>query len=310
MTTASSRSWAEPGNWTGDDIPGILLEQPACAEWICRKLFRQFVSDSQSPSERLLAPLAQAFRESNYQIKVPVARILRSRLFFDAAVRRRRVKSPVEFAVGTIRSLEILNPTVEARPLPRPASPWVRVSMPLRASPAGMVDRPGSAPPRCSPAPTWPCDSSPTDDAGFGRRCNPRALAARHGAGRPDAAARFLLDLLVPDPLDPKVREPIVKAATSKDAGADAAVRDAARLDPDPTRISTDLTRSDRRRTIDAMPSSRRQFLQTSIGSSTLVAMGATTIPGFLSRSAQAAWAEKPTTGSSWSSSSWAEMTV
>ena len=41
------------------------------------------------------------------------------------------------------------------------------------------------------------------------------------------------------------------------------------------------------------MPSSRRQFLQTSIGSSTLVAMGATTIPGFLGRTAQAAMGGK-----------------
>ena len=34
------------GNWTGDDIPGILIDQPACAEWICRKLFRHFVSET------------------------------------------------------------------------------------------------------------------------------------------------------------------------------------------------------------------------------------------------------------------------
>ena len=54
------------GNWTGDDIPSILLDQPACPEWICRKLFRYFVSESHSPSEALLAPLARAFRESGY----------------------------------------------------------------------------------------------------------------------------------------------------------------------------------------------------------------------------------------------------
>src|SRR5262249_50124599 len=47
------------GNWTGDDIPGILLDQPACAEWICRKLFRHFVSESQPPSQRRLLPLAR-----------------------------------------------------------------------------------------------------------------------------------------------------------------------------------------------------------------------------------------------------------
>jgi uncharacterized protein (DUF1501 family) len=39
------------------------------------------------------------------------------------------------------------------------------------------------------------------------------------------------------------------------------------------------------------MPSSRRRFLQTSLASSTLVAMGATTVPEFLGRSARAAGA-------------------
>ena len=42
------------------------------------------------------------------------------------------------------------------------------------------------------------------------------------------------------------------------------------------------------------MPSSRRRFLRSSLASSTLVAMGATTIPGFLGRSALAARTGKP----------------
>ena len=103
------------GNWTGDDIPGILLEQPACAEFICRKLFRQFVSDTHSPSEALIAPLARAFRESHYQIKVPVAHDLALEPLLRSERAAARVKSPVEFAVGTIRALEIVNPTVAAR---------------------------------------------------------------------------------------------------------------------------------------------------------------------------------------------------
>ena len=41
------------------------------------------------------------------------------------------------------------------------------------------------------------------------------------------------------------------------------------------------------------MPSNRRRFIQTSLASSTLVAMGATTVPGFLGRSARAASATK-----------------
>src|SRR5262249_34095157 len=95
------------GNWNGDDVPGILLGQPVCAEFVCAKLYRHFVSEIEKPSDALISPLARAFRESNFKIAVPVAMILRSNLFFDPSVRRKRVKSPVEFAVGTIRALEV-----------------------------------------------------------------------------------------------------------------------------------------------------------------------------------------------------------
>jgi uncharacterized protein (DUF1800 family) len=217
------------GSWTGDDIPGILLGQPACAEWICRKLFRHFVSESHSPSERLIAPLARSFRDANYQIKVPVALIVRSKLFFDPAIRRRRVKSPVEFAVGTIRALEILKPTVEAARL---ADACARMGQSLYAPPSVAGWEVG---------PAW-INSTTTlaranlalgllsdqDDA-LGHRCNPKAVAARHGFDRPEAVGRFFMDLLVPGPLDPKVRDPIFKVAAAKGGDSEVAARDAVR---------------------------------------------------------------------------------
>ena len=111
MMAGPSRSWARPAISTATTSPPSLLKQPACAQFICRKLFRHFVSETETPSDALLPhPLAAALRDSGYQIEKPVEMILRSNLFFDASVQRRRVKSPVEFAIGTIRSLEILNP--------------------------------------------------------------------------------------------------------------------------------------------------------------------------------------------------------
>jgi uncharacterized protein (DUF1800 family) len=217
------------GNWSGDDIPGILLEQPACAGWICRKLFRYFVSESHSPSEALLAPLARAFRESGYQVRVPVAMILRSNLFFDAAVRRRRVKCPVEFAVGTVRALQVLAPTVAPAALARSC---VEMGQRLYAPPSVAGWEWGRA---------WINSTTMLaranlvlallggDDEAMGRRLDPAALAARHGFRRPEAAAGFLLDLLVPGPLDPAVKGPILKAAAAGPADGGAALRDAAR---------------------------------------------------------------------------------
>jgi uncharacterized protein (DUF1800 family) len=217
------------GDWSGDDIPGILLEQPACAEWICRKLFRYFVSESEAPPDALIVPLARAFRESGFQVRVPVATILRSNLFFDASVRRRRVKCPVEFAVGTIRSLEVFKPTVQAAALARSC---VRMGQSLYAPPSVAGWEWGRA---------WINSATllaranlclallSDEDEALGRRCDPAKLAGHHGFHRPEQAARFLLDLLIPGPVEPAVRDPILKALSAKSADGEAALRDAAR---------------------------------------------------------------------------------
>jgi uncharacterized protein (DUF1800 family) len=43
--------------------------------------------------------------------------IMRSAHFFSPEVRRRRVKSPVELTIGTLRALEVLKPTLPANAL-------------------------------------------------------------------------------------------------------------------------------------------------------------------------------------------------
>ena len=96
----------QTGPWRRDDIVRIILEQPATAEHVCRKLYRWFVSEASPPSDELIQPLAAEFRAGNYSIEHVVGIILRSRHFFSPAAYRQRVKSPVEFCVGTIRQLE------------------------------------------------------------------------------------------------------------------------------------------------------------------------------------------------------------
>ncbi len=146
----------ETGNWAGDDIPRILLKQPACAEFICQKLFRHFVSAMGAPSPRLIAPLAKAFRESGHQVARPVEMILRSNLFFDATVRRKLVKSPVEFAIGTIRALETLNPTVQSTALADACAGWARACTRRPVWRGGTAGRAGSTRRPCSRGPTSP----------------------------------------------------------------------------------------------------------------------------------------------------------
>lgn len=95
----------QSGNLRRDDIFRIILEQPAAAEHVCRRLYRAFVSEAAEPEDALIKPLAAEFRASNYSIQHVVGIILRSQHFFSEAAYRRRVKSPVEFCVGAIRQL-------------------------------------------------------------------------------------------------------------------------------------------------------------------------------------------------------------
>jgi uncharacterized protein (DUF1800 family) len=193
------------GALDGDDIPGILLDQPACAEFLCGKLARAFVTEVDPISPALLAPLARSFRESRYNIAAPLSRILRSNLFHDAGARRRRVKSPVELAVGTIRALEIFRPTVQADAL---AESCVAMGQSLFAPPSVAGWEGG---------PSWINSTAMLarnnlalallgrDNPGLGGRFDPAALVARHatgfgtGSGSAPAASRFFADLLVQD---------------------------------------------------------------------------------------------------------------
>ncbi len=83
-----------------------ILQQPQAARFIVGKLYRQFVCDEPAPPPQLLEPLAHELRENQWQIGSVVQRILGSRLFFSGHALGRKVRSPVDMAVGLLRSLD------------------------------------------------------------------------------------------------------------------------------------------------------------------------------------------------------------
>ncbi|HEY7329354.1 MAG TPA: DUF1800 domain-containing protein [Gemmataceae bacterium] len=95
----------QTGDWNGDDVVRILLQQPAAATFLVRKLYRFYVSETYNPSDRFLEPLAESFRKSDYDIAALVRRILSSRHFFSEYAFHQRIKSPVEFVLGAVRSV-------------------------------------------------------------------------------------------------------------------------------------------------------------------------------------------------------------
>lgn len=97
----------QTGKWKPADIVRITLEQPSAAEFLCRKLYRSFVSESDEPNAELIAPLAHELRSHSYSIRHVLRIILRSRHFYAKSVVRQRIKDPVEFTIGLLRALEV-----------------------------------------------------------------------------------------------------------------------------------------------------------------------------------------------------------
>lgn len=96
--------FGETGNFDGDDAVRIILAQPAAARWIARRLIREFVCDDVPPE--LVEPLAALLRKSDFEIAPVVRQILTSRCFFAEVHRGAKIRSPIDLALGLLRSLE------------------------------------------------------------------------------------------------------------------------------------------------------------------------------------------------------------
>ncbi len=96
----------QTGTFSGEDGIDIVLAQDAGPRFIARKLIQFFVFDEPQPSEALIEPLALALRDSDWNLAPALQMLLTSRLFYSDTALARKVRSPVELAVGTLRSLE------------------------------------------------------------------------------------------------------------------------------------------------------------------------------------------------------------
>jgi hypothetical protein len=92
------------GTWNGDDVVRIVLEQPAAARFLVRKLYQFLISESDVPPDSLLEPLCDLLRKSDYDIAGLVRTMLASQHFYSEHAFRRRIKSPVEYVVEAVQA--------------------------------------------------------------------------------------------------------------------------------------------------------------------------------------------------------------
>ncbi len=97
--------FGKTGNFNGEDILDILLQQKTCAHFICSKAYRFFVNDE--PDEGCVNTLTDSFYESGYDIAALMKTILTSEWFYDKKNIGVKIKSPIELLVGLNRSFGV-----------------------------------------------------------------------------------------------------------------------------------------------------------------------------------------------------------
>jgi uncharacterized protein (DUF1800 family) len=93
------------GNFTGEDILQIIMENPHTATFITEKIYTFFVSDV--PDAVRIRELSEYFFKSDYNIAGLLEKIFTSGWFYSPEVIGAKIKSPIELLVGLQRQFQI-----------------------------------------------------------------------------------------------------------------------------------------------------------------------------------------------------------
>lgn len=202
-----------------DELFPLLARQPAAAKSFARKLYRFFISEAEEPEEALLAPLAERLIQGQ-PIGQVVETMLRSKWFFSPAAYRRRVRSPVEWALGLLRPMETVVPT---EPLGH-ALGELGQALGEPPTPAGWPDGAHWITPALLLLRGKWAQQFWTSGSPFGQKLDPASLAQRYGAQTPSAQTEFLWNLYFQGDLSAEVRNKLVREtqSASRQTGADA----------------------------------------------------------------------------------------
>ncbi len=213
----------QTGDWDGGDVVRIVLEQPAAARFVVRKLYHDFVSENAVPPDTLLEPLCATFRRSGYDVAELIRTMLASRHFYSGQAFRQRVKGPVEYVLGAVQSVyrrysdeeadyrslkqRVLVPRLSAMGQDLFAPPnvkgwpggrsWLNTSTMLeRANFAGAL----------AMGTLWPnatTESTQAEEAAPPRAFDPARLLEEEAVSRPEDVVAALLDLHLPGGVRP-----------------------------------------------------------------------------------------------------------
>jgi len=97
--------FGKTGNFDGESIIDIILENPKTANFISRKVYKFFVNET--INEAHVKELADHFYKSRYDISALMKKMFTSDWFYDPQNLGNKIKSPAEFIVGLSREFYV-----------------------------------------------------------------------------------------------------------------------------------------------------------------------------------------------------------
>jgi Protein of unknown function (DUF1800) len=223
----------QTGNFNGDDIVAIIFQQPAASKHFALKLLQFFVSDDPAPPE-LVDALSQTLRDSNWQIAPVLVKLFTSSWFYSDQVMRRKIKTPVELVVGSLRKLNVSAPSSQSLLLSMQmmgqelfAAPnvggwpvgknWINTSTLFARydMPAFLVT--GRRP--VMPGVLWDNDASNLQE--FNTGFSPELQLAQAGVSTTQGAVDWYVKQLIQDSIDPAKSTALIGYLNNSDSSAD-----------------------------------------------------------------------------------------
>ncbi|MBL8017659.1 MAG: DUF1800 domain-containing protein, partial [Ignavibacteria bacterium] len=99
----------QTGNFDDNDIIDIIFNQQVTAKFICTKLYKTFVhqSEDMSYAQPVINEMADILRSNNYEITPLLKILLKSKLFYSDNTISALIKNPLDLMIGSVKMLNI-----------------------------------------------------------------------------------------------------------------------------------------------------------------------------------------------------------
>jgi len=113
-TMIAGRTGSTAGDLELTDLLNMIFAQQEVAKFIVRKLYRWFVyySIDEATETNVIGPLADIFRNNNYELIPVLTALFKSEHFFDKLNRGCMIKTPADHVIGSLREMNVPFPAL------------------------------------------------------------------------------------------------------------------------------------------------------------------------------------------------------